>query len=254
MARVYERGAAAGRVTAHTPRVCRGRLRGDPHGVFIVLPGVFRPRSDTRLLARTACEQRRRTGARVLELCAGPAYVGLAAARACDGVLTTVDVSRRAVLNATLNARLNRVRVRARRGDLLQPVAGERFDLIVANPPYVPGGEPPRRGQERAWEAGADGRAVLDRICAEAPAHLAPGGVLLLVHSEVSDPGATLAAYAAAGLEADVAARERGPLGPLLQGRRAELEAHGLLDPGQAEEEVLVLRGMAPGRAGKDGR
>ncbi|WP_028059750.1 methyltransferase [Candidatus Solirubrobacter pratensis] len=221
--------------------------------MFIVLPGVFHPRSDTRLLARTACTQPLPAGARVLELCAGPAYAGLAAARAFKGALTTVDVSRRAALNASLNARLSRIRIRAHRGDLLAPVAGQRFDLIVANPPYIPGDEPPARGPGRAWEAGADGRAVLDRICADAPAHLAPGGVLLLVHSEVCGPEATLAAYAAAGLEADVAARERGPLGPILRDRRAELEDRGLLASGQAEEEVLVLRGMAPGRAGKDG-
>jgi release factor glutamine methyltransferase len=220
---------------------------------IVVLPGVFRPRSDTWLLARAACRQPLSPGARVLELCAGPALAGVAAARACRGELTTVDVSRRAALNAALNARLNRVRIRARRGDLLAPVAGERFDLILANPPYVPGAAPPASGAERAWEAGGDGRAVLDRICAEAPAHLAPGGVLLLVHSEVCDPHATLAAYAAAGLEPGVAERRRGPLGPLLRARRAALEARGLLRAGQAEEEVLVLRGMAPAQAGKEG-
>jgi release factor glutamine methyltransferase len=214
---------------------------------MVVLPGVFRPRSDSRQLARAACAESLPAGARILELCAGTALAGVAAARWHRGTLTAVDVDRRAAANAWLNGTLNGVRVQARRGDLLEPVAGERFDLILANPPYVPGPSPPRSGPALAWDGGADGRAVLDRICAAAPAHLAPGGVLLVVHSEVADPAATLAACAAAGLEVDVAARRTGPLGPLLRARRPALEARGLLRAGQAVEEVVVVRGRAPG-------
>jgi release factor glutamine methyltransferase len=72
--------------------------------------------------------------------------------------------------------------VRTRHGDLLEAVHGERFDLIVANPPYVPAAtdELPVNGAERAWDAGRDGRALIDRICATAPAHLRAGGSLLL--------------------------------------------------------------------------
>jgi release factor glutamine methyltransferase len=217
----------------------RFRVRG------VVLPGVFRPRSDSWLLARAAAQQGLAPGARILELCAGPAFAGVAAARAARGELTTVDVSRRAQLNAWLNARLNGVPIRALRGDLLAPVAGERFELILANPPYVPGAPPPARGAARAWDAGPDGRALLDRICAEAPAHLAPGGTLLLVHSDIVGAEATLHAYTARGLAADVAERERGPLGPLVRERRAVLEQHGLLRADQNEEDVLVLRGRA---------
>jgi release factor glutamine methyltransferase len=217
-----------------------------PRGV--VFPGVFRPRSDTWLLAETACREPLEPGARVLELCAGPALAGVAVARAHAARLTSVDVSRRAAVNAVVNARLNRVRIRARRGDLFAPLAGERFDLILANPPYVPGPDHSPRGKERAWEGGADGRAVLDRICAAAPAHLTERGVLLVVHSEVCDPGATLEALIAAGLSADVAARRRGPLGPLLLSRRAALEAKGRLRRGQIAEDVLVLRGRRVAR------
>jgi release factor glutamine methyltransferase len=217
----------------------RFRVRG------VVLPGVFRPRSDSWLLARAATRQGLRPGARVLELCAGPAFAGVAAARSARGSLTTVDVSRRAQLNARINGRLNGVPVRALRGDLLEPVAGERFDLILSNPPYVPGAPPPARGPARAWDAGEDGRAFLDRICAAAPAHLAPGGVLLLVHSDIVGADATLHAYTDRGLRADVAERERGPLGPLVRGRREALEAQGLLEADQQEEDVLILRGRA---------
>jgi release factor glutamine methyltransferase len=184
----------------------------------------------------------------VLDPFTGSGILALAAARA-GAAATAVDVSRRAVACAALNARLNGVRVRALPGDLFAPVAGERFDLIVANPPYVPGAQDgPARGAARAWEGGADGRALIDRLCAEAPAHLTPGGELLIVHSEVCGERATLDRLAAAGLEAEVVERHRGPLGPLMEARRAELERRGLLAPGAREEEVLVFAGRAAGR------
>jgi release factor glutamine methyltransferase len=201
----------------------------------VVLPGAFTPRSDTWLLARTAAREPLPRDARILELCAGPALAGITAARAHGAHLTTVDVSRRAVLSARLNARLNGVPISARRGDLFAAVAGETFDLILANPPYVPGDAPPTRGAARAWEAGADGRVVLDRITAEAPRHLAPGGALLLVHSEVCGTPTTLRAYAAGGLQADVAASERGPLGPLMRDVAPDMDT----------EEIVVARGKA---------
>jgi release factor glutamine methyltransferase len=218
--------------------VRHGAVRG------VVLPGVFHPRSDTWLLARAAC--REPPGAvSVLELCAGPAFAGVSAARRHGARLTTVDVSWPAVLNAWLNGRLNGVPIRALRGDLFAPVSGRRFDLIIANPPYVPGPRPSAGTAERAWDAGGDGRAIIDRICAAAPAHLAPGGVLLLVHSEVCGAEATLSAYTRAQLEPAVAATERGPLGPLLRARRDELVARGLLQPNQDDENVMVLRAKA---------
>ena len=58
---------------------------------------------------------------------------------------------------------LNGVKVRALRGDMLAPVDGEQFDLVLANPPYVPGASdhlPPDSGPSRAWEGGRDGREV----------------------------------------------------------------------------------------------
>jgi release factor glutamine methyltransferase len=67
--------------------------------------------------------------------------------------------------------------------------------------------------------------------------------VLLLIHSDIVDADATLRAFTAAGLQADVFARYPGPLGRLMSERAELLEARGLLRPGQRDEEVLVLRG-----------
>jgi release factor glutamine methyltransferase len=211
---------------------------------LVIPPGVFRPISDTWLLADALDRESLPPGARVLDLCAGSGALAIRAALDGPRVVTAVDVSRRAVLAIRLNAALNRVRVRALRGDLFGAVAGERFDAIVSNPPYVPAptDQLPVRGRARAWDAGRDGRALLDRICARARTHLRPGGLLLLVHSSLLGLEPTLEALSAHGLAVDVAVRRRGPLGPLMAGRRPHLEAAGMLRAAQDDEDVLVVR------------
>jgi release factor glutamine methyltransferase len=223
--------------------VCgRGAEDRTPRVRLLTLPGVFAPISDSWLLARTVREHAG-PGTRVLDVCTGSGVVGVAAALAGARV-TSVDVSRRAVACARVNARLNGTRLDALRGDLLEPVAGRSFDVIASNPPYVPAEDDalPDSGPERAWDAGRDGRALLDRLLEEAPPLLAPGGVLLLVQSDLIGEDRTLRALRAAGLEADVAARERGPLGPLMRERRDR----GLLDASIDHEDVLVVRGRRP--------
>jgi release factor glutamine methyltransferase len=206
---------------------------------LVTLPGVFRPISDTWLLADALDREPLPPGARVLDLCSGSGALAVrAAARDRSREVVAVDVSRRAMLTIRLNAALNGVRVRAVRGDLFGAVAGERFDAIVSNPPYVPAAtdDLPARGPARAWDAGRDGRALLDRICAGAAHHLKPGGVILLVHSSLL--GYEPTADALGSLQVDIAASEQGPLGPLMRARRAE----GLIPPVD-HEDVLVVRG-----------
>src|SRR3954463_2989494 len=175
---------------------------------IVTLPGVFRPRPDSWMLARHLCA-RVRPGASVLDLCTGSGAIAVAAARSGAGPVTAIDVSRRSVATVRINARLNGVRVRALRGDLFAAVAGERFDAIVSNPPYLPAADdtPPDRGPARAWDAGTDGRILLDRICAQAAGHLEPGGFVLVVHSSVIGVEPTVRALEATGLRADVVER-----------------------------------------------
>ena len=207
---------------------------------IVTLPGVFTPISDSWLLAEVLARQRLGPGGRVLDLCTGSGVLAITAASR-GAAATAVDVSRRALLSVRLNARLNGVRVRVARGDLFVPVAGERFDCIVSNPPYVPSTTDalPTTGASRAWEAGSDGRALLDRIIDEAPAHLRPDGALLVTHSTLIGADRTLERMRSAGLQADVVERRRGPLGPLMR-RRVE---QGVLPAGTAVEEVVVIRG-----------
>jgi release factor glutamine methyltransferase len=210
---------------------------------LITLPGVFRPISDSRLLAE-CLRGELSPGAHVADVCTGTGLLAVTAALHGAGTVAATDRSRRAVFNARVNARLNGVAVHVVRGDLLEPLDGRRFDLIVSNPPYVPAETDalPSGGPARAWDAGRNGRAVIDRLCDEAPGRLRPGGALLLVHSSVCGERNTIERLARHGLEADVLVRRRGPLGPLLAARAQTLEDRGLLARGEREEEIVVIR------------
>jgi release factor glutamine methyltransferase len=214
---------------------------------LVVPPGVYAPRDDTRQLID---ELPAVEGASVLELCTGTGAVALTAAGRGAQRVVAVDRSARAVLAVRVNARLQGAAVDARRGDLtgaLHP--DERFDVIVANPPYLPAEE----DVDHRWDAGADGRSVLDRILATAPAHLAPGGSLTLVQSGLAGIEATVRALEVAGLRVAPVVEHRGPLGPLAAARRDHLVRSGLLAHGQEEETMAVITGqrpsMAPARA-----
>jgi len=143
--------------------------RPDP-GTFTVQPdhvlGVGPP---ALLLARLTVRQ---TAGRVLDLGCGGGVQALLAARHAESVVG-VDLNPRALGFARFNARLNGVRnVEWREGDLFAPVAGERFDLVVSNPPYVVSPE--------SWLLFRDGGGTGDGICARIVAglgpHLAEGG------------------------------------------------------------------------------
>jgi release factor glutamine methyltransferase len=212
---------------------------------LLVLPGVFRPISDSRLLVEIVAGEVRRRGAdtSVLDVCTGSGIVAASAARAGASRIVAVDVSRRALLCAAVNGH---GRVRPRRGDLLEAVGTERFDVIASNPPYVPCPDEalPTRGLRRAWDAGLDGRVLLDRLIATAPAHLSPGGALIVTHSTIIGEKETVDRMRAAGLEPEVIERVPGELGPLMRSRRDHLVRQGLLAPSQDTEEVLVIRGV----------
>jgi release factor glutamine methyltransferase len=215
----------------------------------IVFPGVLRPPSDCRLLIEVMRERDLARDAVVLDVFTGSGALAVAAALEGAREATAVDIARRAVVNARLNAALNGVRVRALRGDLFAPVAGARFDLILANPPYIPSESDrlPSAGAARAWDAGTNGRALLDRLCREAAPMLAPGGTVLIVHSELAGEAETLELLATHGLATEVLARRRGPLGPIVRSRVDMLERRGLLSRGQRTEELVVIGGSRPG-------
>ncbi|MFE2294031.1 HemK2/MTQ2 family protein methyltransferase [Streptomyces sp. NPDC059452] len=211
------------------------------------LPGVYAPQHDTHLLLRALARETVRPGSEVIDLGTGSGLLAVAAARRGARV-TAVDVARRAVLTARVNALLARQRVSVHRGDLTDPVPGQTYDLVLSNPPYVPSplGPPPRRGNARAWDAGHDGRAVVDRICDAAPYLLRGGGVLLMVHSDLTGTEATLRRLSSGGLRAEVHDTASVPFGPVLISRLSWLRGRGLLDDRTDEEKLVVIRAEQP--------
>ncbi|RZL80085.1 MAG: methyltransferase domain-containing protein [Rhodococcus sp. (in: high G+C Gram-positive bacteria)] len=207
------------------------------------LPGVYRPQRDTWLLAEVLAARDLGPGTRVLDLCCGTGALSVQACAAGAGWVTAVDVSRRAALSTWLNAKLNRRTIRVVRGDLVDSVRTLLFDVIVANPPYTPATDDGRPGRvlARAWDAGVDGRAVLDRICSETPDLLAPGGTLLLVQSTLNGVDKTRTMLEERGLRVDVVASESVPFGPALSSRTRMLEDRDMIRPGQRTERIAVL-------------
>ena len=208
-------------------------------------PGVYRAETDTELLAGVMRRGGHARGRDVLDLGTGGGALAVAAAQAGARSVTAVDLSLRSVATAWLNSRLARTRVRVRRGDLFAPVAGRRFGLVVSNPPYVPAatGALPRHRKARCWDAGPDGRALLDRICAGVPDVLTDDGTVLLVHSAVCDTACTLDALHRAGLAARELARVTVPFGPVMHSRATLLETGGFVARGQRHEELVVVEG-----------
>jgi release factor glutamine methyltransferase len=213
---------------------------------LVSIPGVHRPLSDTWLLAEALAAARPR-GRRVADLCCGSGALAVTAALAGARSVTAVDVSVRAVVATSLNAALNRCAVRVRRGDLINALAGRRFDLIVCNPPYVPSetDELPRHSPNTALDGGRDGRLVIDRVCREAGAHLEPGGTLLIVHSSICEPERSVAMLSESGLEASELLRRHGRLGPVMQARAPMLRERGLLTRADSED-LVVVQGRRP--------
>jgi release factor glutamine methyltransferase len=177
------------------------RLQGEPmayilgerefYGLeFRVTPAVLIPRPETELLVELAL-QRISEGApaRVLDLGTGSGAIAVVLARERpQAQLTAVDVDYAALGVARENAARHKARVRFFCGDWFGALPGERFDLIVSNPPYVAAGDAHlaqgdvRFEPQRALLGGADGLDCIRAIALNARVHLRPGAWLLLEH------------------------------------------------------------------------
>jgi len=163
------------------------------HGLRLEVDArVLVPRADTETLVTWALECADRLDPapgtpRWLDLGTGSGAIALALSSARpQAEVHAADASTDALAVARSNAHRLGLSVRFHQGSWFDPVAGQRFDLIVSNPPYIAEGDAhmPSLGHEprHALTAGPDGLDDLRHIVREAPAHLAPGGWLLLEH------------------------------------------------------------------------
>ncbi len=159
----------------------------------VVLPDVFNPkllRSGEFLVQQLGPIQ---PGCRVLDLGCGSGACGVVAAKHGARVVA-VDISPVAVRCTRINALLNDVALDVRQGDLFGAVHGERFDVVLFNPPYYRG--VPRSALDHAWRSPD----VIERFSVELADHLTAGGQALLVLSSDGEQPAFLQALECNGL------------------------------------------------------
>jgi release factor glutamine methyltransferase len=148
---------------------------------------VLDPRPDTEILVEWALQLLPAgQAARVLDLGTGSGAVALALQHQRPAAqVTAVDASSAALAVASANAQRLNLPVQCVLSHWMDAVPGP-FELIVSNPPYVAEGDPHlaalRHEPLQALTSGADGLQDIRQIIAQAPAHLAPGGWLLLEH------------------------------------------------------------------------
>jgi release factor glutamine methyltransferase len=214
---------------------------------------VYLPQHDSRLLCELVRHSRPMHGLRVADLCTGSGVAAIEAARLGAAPVTAFDISTAAVRYAQTNAAAAGADVEVRLGNWSAAIELGPFDVVSCNPPYVPqppGGDfaeiPSAAGPARAYDAGVDGRLVLDPLCRAAPELLAKDGTMLIVHSEFADVDTSLAILRHGGLKASVVARRWIPFGPVLNARAAWLERTGLLKPGRRVEELVAIRADVP--------
>lgn len=147
---------------------------------------VLIPREDTATLVHCTLEHIGDTPARVLDMGTGSGAIAITVKTRCRAAqVTAVDVSEAALSVARENARALGAQVRFVKSDLFDALAGERFDVIVSNPPYIPAGEIPALQREvqsepcLALDGGADGLHFYRAMTSCAGEYLEPGGMLL---------------------------------------------------------------------------
>ena len=154
---------------------------------FEVTPDVLIPRPETELLCEWAAEKMAGNGSpKILDMCCGSGCIGitLKLRLPCSAVALT-DLSYAAADVARRNAERLSANVSVRTGDLFENIEDQDYDLIVSNPPYIPGEEclhlqeEVKREPVMALDGGNDGLDYYRRICSDAPGHLRHGGILM---------------------------------------------------------------------------
>ena len=159
--------------------------------MYRVRPGVLIPRFDTEAVCEAAAALVTPGTHDVLDLCAGSGILGIEMSLKFPSLrVTCADISPEAAALTEENAARLGARVTVRLGDLFDAVPGERFDLIVSNPPYIPRraldglDREVKREPRLALDGGEDGLDLYRRILRGLGGALRPGGALCLECAE----------------------------------------------------------------------
>lgn len=160
------------------------------HGLLLqVTPATLIPRPDTETLVDWALELLSALpgSPAVADLGTGSGAIALAVKHACPrAVVTATDASAAALAVAGANAARLGLAIELRHGSWFEPLGTQAFDLLLSNPPYIAGDDPHldalRHEPRSALTPEGDGLADLHHLIEHAPAHLRPGGWLLMEH------------------------------------------------------------------------
>lgn len=230
----FDRPLLPEELAAYKPRLLR-RARREPVQ-YIAARAAFRdlllrvdrrvliPRPETELLVDEVLAYgagREHLSAVDIGTGSGAIALSLALEGRCFERLVATDLSPEALALAKENATACGAAVEFRHGDGLAPLRGDRFDVIVSNPPYVGERERPTLEPEVVeWEpgsalfSGADGLDLIRELLRGAPDHLVSGGLLALeIGAEqggaARDLAAATGAYSSVQVKTDLAGRER---------------------------------------------
>ncbi|TCG10590.1 peptide chain release factor N(5)-glutamine methyltransferase [Mycoplasma todarodis] len=148
---------------------------------------VLIPRYETEELILLAKEYITQSS-KVLDLCSGSGYIGLAIKKMTGAKVTASDISKEAISQIEINKKKNNLDIEVIESDLFENISG-KFDVIISNPPYIPQNNTLSESVLKyephlALFGGEDGNDLYKRIVAKYKNHLNPGGVILFEISE----------------------------------------------------------------------
>lgn len=158
---------------------------------FYVDQRVLIPRPETELLVEKCLEIGKKTtqapSMKILDLCTGSGAIAISLAiHWTSAIIVGVDISKEALDVAAKNAVIMGVNIDYREGDLFTPVKGDKYNMIVSNPPYVSEGEyleclpEVKKEPAKAFLAGKDGLDFYRKIALEGEEYLLPGGMIMM--------------------------------------------------------------------------
>lgn len=177
-----------------------------------VFDGVYPPREDSQLLVEVI-EKQDFSGKTVMDMGTGSGILSYVALQQGAEHVCAVDVNGQALRNAMENIENSEFPVNKMvfvESDLFQHIE-ERFEVILFNPPYVPGDAELDTAEERSWAGGEQGREIIDRFIERVTSYLTEEGEVFLLQSSLNDVEQTVDQFEDRGYDVAVVSTEKIP-------------------------------------------